>query len=170
MSEDCLFSAADDGCKTERNNHLDTACKHLLRMKRGANARNTRQVFSDDIENPRHVVDRSESDKTGFRSPKRGQQTQGTEAYYNRHTTQNAETSDNFYSQFRSPRLDQRLWPGGEVLYTIDPAISKITAIKSMHVQYSSCSLFRIFHFGGNFEAKNVAENEKIEKVNDAAR
>ena len=31
-------------------------------------SRTARQVFASDVENPRHVVDRSETDKSGFRS------------------------------------------------------------------------------------------------------
>jgi hypothetical protein len=32
-----------------------------------AESKTAREVFSADVENPRHVVDRAESDKTGFR-------------------------------------------------------------------------------------------------------
>ena len=85
--ESIIGGASDDGCKAERNHHLDTVCKHSQRAKRSEfknadNARVARQVFSRDVENTRHVVDRSESDKTGFRSPTRNQ---GAAAPYARH-------------------------------------------------------------------------------------
>ncbi len=119
VTEFILFSGADDGCKSERNSDLDGICKQF-RYKRGAG---TRQVFSKDVENPRHVVDRSESDKTGFRSPKARVPT-GSEPSYHRHEEQKS-AGDNAFAQFRSPKLDQKLWPGGIVLYSLDPAMSK---------------------------------------------
>ena len=128
-----MHLGADDGCKSERNSHLDTVCKHF-RFKRGA--KNTRQVFSNDVENPRHVVDRAENDKTGFRSPKARTMSPGSEPLYYRHTGQLSTAdsgSDNNYAQYRSPKLDQKLWPGGEVLYSLDPAMSKITYYHSIN-------------------------------------
>ena len=75
------------------------------------------------------MVDRTESDKTGFRSPPRDHRwQQGKETFYPDRTEEQqsgVSHTDDYYAQFRSPRLDQRLWPGGEVLYTLDRAMSK---------------------------------------------
>ena len=115
-----MFSGTEDGCKSERNNYLDSVCKKF-RLKRAAAS--TRQVFGKDVENPRHVVDRSESDKTGFRSPKQ-RMPLGLEPLYHRHTDPKS-IEQNAFAQYRSPKLDQKLWPGGEVPYSLDPAFSK---------------------------------------------
>ena len=102
---------------------MDSVCKHSQRTKRAATS--TRQVCSNDIENPRHVVDRAELDKTGFRSANYAKQL--THDTYDRHTGQQSGSSSSSSDDDRSPRLVQRLWPGGKVLYTIDQAMSKIT-------------------------------------------
>lgn len=79
---------------------MDTECKSL-RIKRSdfetgpQNPRSVRQVFTEDVENPRHVVDRAETNNTGY----------------------------------RNPMLDEQLWPGGEVLYSVDEQMSKYTVI-----------------------------------------
>ena len=104
---------------------MDSVCKHSQRAKRAATS--ARQVCSNDIENPRHVVDRAELDKTGFRSANYAKQL--THDTYDRHTEQQGGTSSSSDND-RSPRLVQRLWPGGKVLYTIDQAISKIIVIR----------------------------------------
>jgi len=114
--------ANEDRCKSERNKYMDSVCKHSQRTKRAATS--TRQVCSNDIENPRHVVDRAELDKTGFRSANYAKQL--THDTYDRHAEQQGGTSSSSDND-RSPRLVQRLWPGGKVLYTIDQAMSKIT-------------------------------------------
>ncbi len=66
---------ADNTCITDRGRYLTDVCEALKgRAKRSEfedgpkKSRSSRQVFSSDVENPRHVVDRAESDKTGFRS------------------------------------------------------------------------------------------------------
>ena len=38
-----------------------------------AASKTSRQVFSSDVENPRHVIDRAESNNTGYRSAKLNQ-------------------------------------------------------------------------------------------------
>src|SRR5208282_1749573 len=114
--------ANEDGCKSERNKYMDSVCKHSQRAKRAATS--ARQVCSNDIENPRHVVDRAELDKTGFRSANYAKQL--THDTYDRHAEQQGGTSSSSDND-RSPRLVQRLWPGGKVLYIIDQAMSKIT-------------------------------------------
>lgn len=97
--------ASDDGCVTERYNFVHDVCEKLSgRIKRSnyekgpESSRSVRQVFTKDVENPRHVVDRAESDNTGF----------------------------------RSPTLDQRLWPGGVVPYKLDPGFGKFLMHKLM--------------------------------------
>ncbi len=97
-----LLIEADNTCIADRSRYLTDVCEALKgRRKRSefedgpTKSRSSRQAFSTDVENPRHVVDRAETDSSGF----------------------------------RSPTLDQKLWPGGTVPYKLDNEFSKITIV-----------------------------------------
>ncbi len=53
---------------------MGNVCNNLRRSKRSEfsggpiSSRSARQAGTTDVENPRHVVDRAESDKSGYRS------------------------------------------------------------------------------------------------------
>lgn len=72
LSEGALSMLPDD-VVSSLGSALGGEAGEMVRSKRSefsgsapAHPKSSRQVFSKDVENPRHVVDRNESDKTGF--------------------------------------------------------------------------------------------------------